>query len=206
LETVFTVFTEMRTSGVVPDLAAFNALMNACAMVGDLPRAEEAFGGLCAAGLAPDAISYGTLLKACAVAGDAARAESIHAEMQQRTNHFSTFTAPTTRTYKHLLAAHANHPPRVLELFEEMTARGVSPGQTHYALALRATAQHPGLGEAAVRRAEALYEGMRAAGFRLDTATLLALDRLCAAWGREDLSSRMRRERSIDPTVRQEAY
>ena len=39
-----------------------------------------------------------------------------------------------------------------------------------------------------------------------DTATLLALDRLCAAWCREDLSSRMRRERSIDPTVRQAAY
>ena len=94
-QAVFTVFAEMRAAGIAPDLAAFNALINACAQVGDLARAEGAFGELCAAGLSPDAISYTCIIKACAMAGDAGRADRIHVEMQQRTNHFSTFTPPS---------------------------------------------------------------------------------------------------------------
>ena len=60
-----------------------------------MPRAEGAFGEMVAAGIGPDAISYTCLLKACAVAGDHVRAERIWVEMQQRTNHYSTYTPPT---------------------------------------------------------------------------------------------------------------
>ena len=202
LQAVYTVFTEMRASGIAPDLAAFNALINACASVGDVPRAEGAFGELCAAGLTPDAISYTCIIKACAVAGDAARAERIYLEMQQRTNHFSTYTPPSSHTYKHLMAVHAQAgaPLRTLELFNELRTRGLAPTHTHFALALTATTMDSALPDS-LGRAQAIYKDMRAAGFRLDTRTLLALAVMCKAHGDagERFASQMRRERSLFP-------
>lgn len=202
LQAVFTVFTEMRTAGVAPDLAAFNALINACASVGDVSRAEGAFGELCAAGLSPDTISYTSLIKACAVAGDPARADRVYHEMQQRTNHFSTFTPPSAHTYRHLMAVHleAAHAHTVLDLFDEMKARGIAPGHAHYAAVLGAITLHSEL-PSSVRRAEEVYEAMRHDGFRLDTRTLLQLDSLCRRHHRVDLASRLRRERSIPPRL-----
>ena len=202
LQAVFTVFTEMRAAGVAPDLAAFNALINACASVGDVSRAEGAFGELCAAGLSPDTISYTSLIKACAVAGDAARADRVYHEMQQRTNHFSTFTPPSAHTYRHLMAVHleAAHAHTVLDLFDEMKARGIAPGHAHYAAVLGAITLHSEL-PSSVRRAEEVYEAMRHDGFRLDTRTLLQLDSLCRRHDRVDLASRLRRERSIPPRL-----
>jgi pentatricopeptide repeat protein len=64
-----------------------------------------------AAGIAPDAISYTSLLKACSVAGDAPRAERLWVEMQQRTNHFSTYVPPTPHAYAHLMAVQVRPPP-----------------------------------------------------------------------------------------------
>jgi len=202
LQAVFTVFTEMRAAGIAPDLAAFNALINACASVGDVSRAEGAFVELCAAGLSPDAISYTCIIKACAVAGDPASADRIFLEMQQRTNHFSTFTPPSAVTYKHLMAVHLDSaaPARVLELFEAMLAEpALAPTHTHYALALNAIAQHQAALPHSVPRSLAIYEAMRADGFRLDTRTLLLLDSMCRRHGRVDLASRLRRERSLPP-------
>jgi pentatricopeptide repeat protein len=198
LRSVFTVFSEMKAAGVVPDRAAFNALIDACASVGDVARAEGAFGELCAAGITPDAISYTCLIKACAAAGEPARAERILREMQQKSNHVSTFTPPTVHTYFHLMAAYAKGgaPLRVLELLQEMEGRGLAPTNRHYALALQTAAQFdtPPLG---IARVETLYSEMREAGCRLDTRTLLVLDGLCRRHGRLDLARRLRRERSI---------
>lgn len=67
---VFLVFQEMRSRGVRPDLRAYNALVNACADVGELDRAlevvrqmvDEDEGG----GLQPDAVTYTSLIKAAA--------------------------------------------------------------------------------------------------------------------------------------------
>ena len=44
LQRVFGIFGQMRQLGVPADRAAYNALINACARAGDVPRAEGAFG------------------------------------------------------------------------------------------------------------------------------------------------------------------
>ena len=76
------------------------------------------------AGLTPDVISYTSLIKAWAATGGAgaARADEIFHEMQQRTNHFSTFTPPSERTFRHMMAVHlaANNTGRVLALLGEL--------------------------------------------------------------------------------------
>ena len=96
----------MRKHGVRADRAAYNALINACAEAGDAARAEGALGQMTRAGLTPDVISYTSLIKAWAATGGAgaARADEIFHEMQQRTNHFSTFTPPSERTFRHMMA------------------------------------------------------------------------------------------------------
>ena len=207
LEPVFAVFSEMRASGISPDLAAFNVLIDACASVGDLARAEGAFGELCAAGIKPDVITYTCLIKACAVSEDldasqaADGAEQIYLEMQQKSNHFSTFIPPSVYTYKHLMAvhAHAGRPHRVLELFDEMQERGLKPTQTHYLIALGACSSHPHL-PLSINRAVDIYRAMRErGGYRLDTRTLHELVEMFTMHGREDLASRVRSERSMVP-------
>jgi pentatricopeptide repeat protein len=149
-----------------------------------------------AQGIAADHISYGSLLKACAVAGDAPRAEKIFVEMQQRTNHFSTFTPPSPHAYAHLMAVQrrAGDASRVLFLYDELRARKLRPALVHYSLAIRACAQDaaaPGQLDLAMR----IYEDMRQAGLRLDSRGLLALTRICQASGRPDVAARLRRER-----------
>ena len=47
-----------------------------------------------------------------------------------------------------------------------------------------------------INRMEALYEAMRADGYRLDTRTLFAVDHMCRVGLRPDVASRLRRERS----------
>lgn len=197
---VFEVFNEMRAAGVEADNAAFNALINACAEAGDVVRAEAALGQMMRTGLTPDVISYTSLIKACVVRGDAARAESVFQEMQQRTNHFSTFTPPSERTFRHMMAVHlsAADATRVLELMFDLRSRGLTPSATHYSLALRACAL-PCVCELpnSLRRATELYEAMRSDGLRLDNRGLLALDRLYRSHGLFDIAQRVRRERSM---------
>jgi len=196
LQPVFDVFAQMNASAIVPDRAAFNALINACAVAADVARAEAAFGAMIEAGIAPDEISYSSLIKACAAAGDAPGAERVFGEMQQRDNHFVKYTAPDSRSFHHLMTVQMERGDagRVLELAAEMRARGVARTVGHYELALRAAAWHAELPNA-VSRAIALYDEMRADGYRLTTAMLLDLDKLLSRHGRGDLARRLRRER-----------
>ena len=195
LRPVFRIFSEMRAAGIRPDRAAFNAMINACARVGDIPRADGAFAEMRAAGIEPDTISYASLLKACSVSGDLVRAEKIWFEMQQRTNHFHTFTPPSSHAYAHLMAVNRRNGKmeRVLNLYDEMHIRGIKLQTAHYSLALQACQE---VGE--FPRALALYEEMRAAGLRIDSRGLLAIGRLCEVSGRPDIARRIRTERSQD--------
>lgn len=200
LQRAFQVFNEMRASGVAPDRAAFNALMDVCARAGDVARAEGAFGEMAAAGIKPDVISYTSLLKACAVSGDVGRAERIFVEMQQRTNHFTTYSPPSSYTFAHLMSAQlrAGNSARVFALLEEMQERGLRPGHAHLSLALQACELEVADRES-LSRALRLYEEMRVAGLRLDTRSLLSIDRLCKHHGRPDVAARLRQERSLPP-------
>ena len=132
----------MRASGVYPDRAAYNALINACSSAADVPRATGAFGEMVAAGIKPDVISYTSLIKAHAVAGDAAGAEAIFHEMEQRTNHFTTFTPPSSHTFAHLMAVQlrAGNAGRVFLLLDDMRLRGLRPAVAHLSYATQVTA------------------------------------------------------------------
>ena len=201
LQRVFGIFGQMRSLGVPADRAAYNALINACARAGDLTRAEGAFGEMVAAGISPDAISFSSLIKACAVAGDATRAEEIWLEMQQRTNHVSTYTPPSSHTYAHLMAVHrrVGSTERVLELLGEMSEPGhddLSPSVVHYSLALQACDRYKEL-PLSLRRAMRIYGSMREHNLRLDSRGMLALTHICDAHGREDIARTIRQQRSM---------
>jgi pentatricopeptide repeat protein len=137
-------------------------------------------------------------LQACVKDGDSLRADRIYAEMQQRTNHFSTFIPPSALTYKHMMQVHmrAGSPSRVLELFHEMLKRGISPKRAHYATALSAVSYHLQLPQS-VPRMLRIYVAMRKDGIRLETRTLLELEKMCRYHGRGDIARRLRRERSM---------
>ena len=99
--------------------------------------------------------------------------------------------------------ASAGSASRVMELYDEMIARELTPTHSHYVLALTA------LSESSLRdlprtvsRAEAVCVAMRRAGCRLDTRTLLSLEKLCQRHHRDDVASRLRAQRSLAPMGR----
>ncbi len=203
LRNVFAVFGAMRrATGLSPDLAAFNQLINSCAKEGDVARAEGAFGEMVAAGIAPDTISYNSLIKAAAVSGDVAAAEKFFGEMEQPTNHFSSYTPPSERTFANLMSVQfrAGNASRVLELLAEMRSRRIAPAASDYSLAIQACAWDPKRPRT-LRRALSLYAELRRDGLRLDTPGLLSLQRILAAHELSDLAARIRQERS-QPVVR----
>jgi len=194
------VFNEMQGSGVTPDCAAYNALINACARAGDVPRAEGAFGQMVAAGITPDVISYTSLIKAFAIVGDVEGAERTFAEMEQRTNHFTTFTSPSSYTFAHLMAVQrrAGNATRVFELLQAMGDRDLRPDVAHLSIALQSCEIYLD-NPLSLTRALELHSAMRDNGMRLDTRSLLSLDRLCKRHGRPELAARLRQERSLQP-------
>lgn len=91
------------------DAATYNTLINACATAGDLDRAQETVAAMQEEGVLPDVITYTSLIKACsnsAAPGAVQLAEHYFSEMQQRSNHFSTYMEPTVYTYLQLMKAH----------------------------------------------------------------------------------------------------
>lgn len=141
---LYLVFQEMRASGVQPDTAAYNTLINACASGGDIERALEAVKAMQSEGVKLDAITYTSLIKACGInggPGTIALAEELFEAMQQRTNHFSSYTEPTELTFQRLMQAHLRgdasvgskekkviNTKRVWSLMENLLQRGLKPG------------------------------------------------------------------------------
>ena len=71
---VFLVFQEMKESGAQPDLACYNALLRACARVGDINRAQSVFKQLQEDSLEPNDTSWRQLIRA---AGKAKRVDIV---------------------------------------------------------------------------------------------------------------------------------
>lgn len=145
---LYLVFQEMRHNGRIHiDAPVYNTLIDACAGAGDIHRALETLQAMLEAGVRPTVITYTSLIKACEIHGGSsmiALAEDLFAEMQQRSNHFSDFIAPTHVTFQHLMQAHLSVPfddvntTRVIELFDEMISRGIAPSRKTSRLCIRA--------------------------------------------------------------------
>jgi len=145
---LYLVFREMQSAGVPADVGTYNTLINACAVEGDVDRALEAVELMQRDGVTPDAITYTSLLKACAFHQGECMvdvAEGIFGEMVQRTNHFSTYIAPTERTYQRLMQVYLHSNPsrtdKIWHLVEVMRKQGIEPSNFTWRVCARAAAK-----------------------------------------------------------------
>lgn len=67
---VFLVFQEMRSAGIQPDVACYNALLRACANTGDVARMNDVMRRMQLSGLAPDQTSKRLMLRGAAKASN----------------------------------------------------------------------------------------------------------------------------------------
>ena len=128
----------MCIGGVEADTSTFNTLINACATVGDVNKALETLQVMQQQSQCePDVITYTSLIKACSINGApgmVSLAESLFQEMQQRTNHFSSYICPTEYTYLRLMQTHLACPEegqidRVWALADELLAHIPMPSK-----------------------------------------------------------------------------
>ena len=93
-----------------------------------------------------DVITYTSLIKACGITlgpKAVAAAEEIFETMQQRTNHFSTYTEPNEITFKYLIQVHVEaikydndndhkvmNTKRIWTLFDDIFNRGMIPSMS----------------------------------------------------------------------------
>ncbi len=146
---LYLVFQDMGMSGVDADTSTYNTLINACATVGDVNKALETLQVMQQQSQCePDVITYTSLIKACSINGSpgtVSLAENLFQEMQQRTNHFSSYIDPTEYTYLRLIQTHLACPEegrmeRIWELADELLAHNSLPSKytwrtfTHAAL------------------------------------------------------------------------
>lgn len=138
----------MEAAGVQADVGTFNTLINACAGQGEVERALCVVQRMQQEGVAPDAITYTSLLKACAFhqgKGMVTLAEEVFSQMVQRTNHFTTYIAPTERTYQRLMQVYLHASPprtgRIWDLVETMRNNDISPSNFTWRVCARAAAK-----------------------------------------------------------------
>lgn len=98
-------------------------------------------------GIEPNVITYTSLIKACSRKGGRDMidlAEHLFNEMQQPSNHFSSYIAPTSVTYQHLIQGHFTvnsqevNTKRILMLLDEMTVSKLNPSIKIYQYCLKA--------------------------------------------------------------------
>lgn len=102
---VFLVFQEMRTAGTDPDLACYNALLQACARAKDIHRALDVLKKMKEDGLIPNERSWREAFKTAANAHRADIAESIWI-MYQGNRKIGEFWQPSIDCLSALLAAY----------------------------------------------------------------------------------------------------
>jgi len=192
---IFLVFQEMQSSGVQPDLCAYNTLLDACGRAGEVEKAMEVFKRLVSEGLEPDYVTYTTLIKTFGIAGMVDRAEEVFTAMQQRTNHFASCVLPSELTFKQLMLANRNayRLRRVFELFDMMQRQhGIRPTLRTGAIAIQLACEVK-----QVERALDIYRTLTANRVRLDNRSLHALLSLLNEKGLHDMASRIRQQRSL---------
>ncbi|PFH37686.1 hypothetical protein BESB_000280 [Besnoitia besnoiti] len=73
-----------ETAFLVPDIAAFNALLNSCAQAGHLSLALAVFTAMQRCRVPPDLLTYTILIKACGMAGEVDAAERVFEALKQK--------------------------------------------------------------------------------------------------------------------------
>mmetsp|Transcript_11180 Transcript_11180/g.16412 ORF Transcript_11180/g.16412 Transcript_11180/m.16412 type:complete len:734 (+) Transcript_11180:191-2392(+) len=102
---VFLVFQEMRAAGADPDLACYNALLQACARANDIHRALDVLKKMKEDGVNPNETSWREALKAAANAHNSGFAEEIWLKYQGN-HHAGESWQPSIDCFSALLAAY----------------------------------------------------------------------------------------------------
>jgi len=121
---VFTVYAEMRKSGVQCNTISYNTMLDACARCGSMERVPQLLEDMKAALVEPDIITYSTLVKGYCLSGDLDRAFSVLEEMKTDGKF-----APDEILYNSLLdgCAKQHRVEEALRLLEQMRETGVTP-------------------------------------------------------------------------------
>lgn len=195
---LYLVFQDMSMEGVEADTSTYNTLINACAGVGDIDKALETLEVMRLEGTCePDVITYTSLIKACSISGShgsVAIAENLFQEMQQRTNHFSTYISPTEYTYLRLIQTHLARPEeadinRVWQLLELLLQQNSSPSVYTWRTAVQAA-----VFQGDVERALRLLETIRESTSGFDDKAWATVADVCSEMNLHDAEDRLRKE------------
>merc|ERR1719311_665078 len=128
---VFTVYSEMRKSGVQCNTISYNTMLDACARCGSMERVPQLLEDMKAALVEPDIITYSTIVKGYCLSGDVDRAFQVLQEMKTDGKFM-----PDEIMYNSLLdgCAKQHRIEQALQLLEQMKDSGTAP--SNYTLSI----------------------------------------------------------------------
>ncbi|KAA8495878.1 Pentatricopeptide repeat-containing protein [Porphyridium purpureum] len=132
---VFLLFREMESSGLDPDIVAYNALMQCCAVAGDSHHGLAVLASMQAKGIEPDVVTYTALMKACFMTSEVEGAFDVLEAMRR------AGVQPTCFTFVTMIqgCARCGQFDRVKHLADDMTSEyGVEPDDSVYTAMIRA--------------------------------------------------------------------
>jgi len=128
---VFTVYSEMRKSGVQCNTISYNTMLDACARCGSMDRVPQLLEDMKSHLVEPDIITYSTIVKGYCLSGDVDRAFEVLEEMKRDGKYM-----PDEILYNSLLdgCAKQHRVEEALKLLEQMRDSGVVP--SNYTLSI----------------------------------------------------------------------
>merc|ERR1719420_1849827 len=128
---VFTVYVEMRKSGVQCNTISYNTMLDACARCGSMERVPTLLEDMKAGSVEPDIITYSTIVKGYCLSGDVDRAFKVLEEMKSDGKF-----APDEILYNSLLdgCAKQHRVEEAVRLLDDMKQSGVAP--SNYTLSI----------------------------------------------------------------------
>merc|ERR1719333_1107840 len=132
----------MLESGVEPNTITFNAVISACAKVGDGRRACEWLAKMKAAGILPNSFSYNSAAKSHVARGDYRRVEELMNSLRADGLPYDDFCLTS------LLYAYSNAKPKQREKAEAVFREHVTEGVRVTSTSLQALARVSGRAEA----------------------------------------------------------
>jgi len=149
----------MQSAGIAPNIAAYSALIDACAKTADAERAIKWLAQMLDAGHEPEVVSFSSVIDACGKAGKLKQAASVFERMK------GCGVQPTIVTYTSLARPFARKGDfaRVEQIQDELRVQGLQSNEYFLNILLsaytHAVPQQPSRAEAALR--EAIRRGVK---------------------------------------------
>ena len=172
MESQLKVFSELRCSGISPDVVAFNTVIRAQAKVGNTHRAGEILGQMWEEELRPNVVTFNSFFTSFHKDSEVEELSKMLRSMQDHE------IKPDIVTYSTLINAHEEHSrwQDALAMFREMDACLLRPNKIAFTAAVRALR-----GSSSSELLEGLYSRMRMA-VSLDLVAYNALISISSKW------------------------